>query len=127
MSAKVTITGNITRDPELKVLGGQNAATFCVAARTRTKGADGTYKSNFYDCTFFGKMGEYFMTRAQKGTGVVVIGDLSADVYTPAGGQPRPTLRINVDAAECMSRLKESGSAPAAPAATAAADNTIPF
>lgn len=128
MAAKLTITGNLTRDPEMKTLGGQNAATFSVAVRTRTKNADGSYKSNFYDCTFFGKMGEYFMARAQKGTGVVVIGDLTADVYAPAGGQARPSLRLNVDTAECMARLKEAGAAaPAEQAAHTAADDTIPF
>lgn len=127
MAAKLTITGNLTRDPEMKTLGNQPACTFTVAVRTRTKNADGSYKPNYYDCTFFGKMGEYFMARAQKGTGVVVIGDLTADVYTPSGGQARPSLRLNVDAAECMARLKEAEAAPAQQAAHSAADDVIPF
>lgn len=122
MAAKVTVIGNLTRDPEMKTLGGQQAATFSVAVRTRAKNADGTYKSNFYDCTFFGKMGEYFMTRAQKGTGVTVIGDLAVDVYTPTNGEARPSLRLTVDTAECMSRIKDA-SAPA----RAADSDVIPF
>lgn len=126
MAAKITIVGNLTRDPELKTLGGQQAATFSVAVRTRAKNADGSYKSNFYDCTFFGKMGEYFMTRAQKGTGVTVIGDLVVDVYTPTGGETRPSIRVTVDTAECMSRIKDTA-ATAAPATPTAANNDIPF
>lgn len=129
MAAKITITGNLTRDPEMKTLGGQSACTFAVAVRTRTKSSDGSYKSNFYDCTFFGKMGEYFMSRAQKGTGVVVIGDLTADAYASNNGnsnEPRPVLRVNVDSAECMSRLKEPGAAATQPAPSAS-DNVIPF
>lgn len=125
MASKITITGNLTRDPEMKTLGGQQACTFTVAVRTRAKNSDGSYKSNFYDCTFFGKLGEYFMARAQKGTGAVVIGDLTADAWV-SNGEARPTLRINVDAAECMSRMKEPGAAPAA-AAPAVDDNTPPF
>ena len=130
MAAKITITGNLTREPEMKTLGGQSAATFSVAVRTRAKNSDGSYKSNFYDCTFFGKMGEYFMARAQKGTGVVVIGDLTADAYVGTNGnsnEARPTLRINVDSAECMARLKETGAATVQPTAPAASDDVIPF
>lgn len=123
MAAKITITGNLTRDPEMKQLGSQSAATFTVAVRSRMKNPDGSYKSNFYDCTFFGKMGEYFIARAQKGTGVVVIGDLTADAYL-SNNEARPTLRITVDSAECMVRLKEAG---AAQAAQPAADDDIPF
>jgi len=129
MAAKITITGNLTRDPELKQLGGQSAAAFTVAVRTRAKNSDGSYKSNFYDCTLFGKLGDYFMARAQKGTGVVVIGDLAADAYIGKQGnsnEARPTLRVNVDNAECMTRMKESGAEPAA-AAPVVDDNTPPF
>lgn len=126
MAAKITITGNITREPEMKTLGNQPACTFTVGVRTRTKSSDGSYKSNFYDCTFFGKMGEYFMSRAQKGTGVVVIGDLTADTYM-SNGEPRPSLRVTVDTAECMSRLKEAGSAPTQRTEQASEDNSIPF
>lgn len=128
MAAKITITGNLTRDPELKQLGGQSAAAFTVAVRTRAKNNDGSYKSNFYDCTLFGKLGEYFMARAQKGTGVVVIGDLVADAYIGKQGnsnEARPTLRVSVDTAECTSRMKEAGTAVAA--AAPVDDNTPPF
>lgn len=113
MAAKLTIVGNLTRDPEMKTIGSQNACVFSVAVRTRAKNADGTYKSNFYDCTFFGKMGEYFMNRAQKGSGVTVIGDLAVDTYTTASGEARPSLRVAVDTAECMSKIKEAGASPA--------------
>lgn len=124
MAAFMTIVGNLTRDPEMKTLGGQQACVFSVAARTRTKGEDGAYKSNFYDCTFFGKMGEYFMSRAQKGTAVTVMGDLTADAYL-SNDEARPSLRLHVASAECQGRMKEAGSAPARE--TASTDNTIPF
>lgn len=126
MAAKITIVGNLTKDPEMKTIGAQNACVFSVAVRTRAKAADGTYKSNFYDCTFFGKMGEYFMNRAQKGSGVTIIGDLAADAYVSSGGEARPSLRLTVDTAECMSKIKDGAAAPARPAASADKD-TIPF
>ena len=123
MAAKMSITGNLTRDPEMKTLGGKPACAFSVAVRTRTKGQDGAYKTNFYDCTWFGSFAENFCSRAQKGTGVTVYGDLTADIYT-AGGEPRLALRLNVDTVEAQSRLREAGAA--APAAAAVADDNIP-
>jgi single-stranded DNA-binding protein len=74
-------------------------------------------------------MGERFMERAQKGSGVTVIGDQSVDVYAPTNGTPRPSIRVTVSTAECQSRMKEAGSAnaPAPTTAQASADNDIPF
>lgn len=126
MAAKITITGNLTRDPEMKTLGGKPACAFSVAVRTRTKNADGSYKTNFYDCTWFGSFAEGFCSRAQKGTGVTVWGDLTADTYT-AGGETRMALRLNVDSVEAQSRLRENGAANTNAAAEAVDDNTPPF
>jgi len=127
MAAFTTITGNLTRDPEMKTIGAQQACVFSVAARTRTKNDDGTYKTNFYDCTFFGKMGEFFMARAQKGTAVTVVGELTADAYL-SNGEARPSLRLNVNVAECQGRMKEPGSAPAKRETASRADENIaPF
>lgn len=110
MAAKIVIVGNLTRDPEMKDIGNQKACVFSVAARTRGKNDDGTYKANFYDCTYFGKMGESVFNRAQKGTGVTVWGDLVADAYT-SNNEARPSLRVTVESVECMSRIKENGAA----------------
>ena len=119
MAAFVTIVGNLTRDPVMEVVGGQNACRFSVGARTRTKNKeDGTYKSNFYECTFFGKQGEYFFARAQKGTSVTVMGDLTVDAYL-SNGEARPSLRLHVNSAECQARMKEPGSVAAQPVAPA--------
>lgn len=125
MAAKLAITGNLTRDPEMKTLGGKSACTFTVAVRTRLKNADGSYKSNFYDCVWFGSFAEGFFNRIQKGTGVTVWGELAADTYT-VGDNTRMSLSVTVDTAEAQSRLKESGNARAsAPANTD--ENVIPF
>ena len=68
MSAFVTITGNLTRDPEMTTIGSQQACRFSVGVRTRTKNKeDGGYKSNFYECTFFGKQAEYFTPKKVTG------------------------------------------------------------
>jgi len=129
MAAKIAITGNLTKDPELKDIGSQKACVFSVAVRTHVK-KDGAYKTDYYDCTYFGKMGEAMYARAQKGTGVTVWGSFASDAYM-SGNEPRAALRINVDAVDCMSRLKESGPAPTRRSSVAAMDqsdsNILPF
>lgn len=125
MAAKAWITGNITRDPEMAMIGGQNACKFTVAVRTSTKDKDsGNYIVNYYDCTYYGKLGENFYARAQKGTGVTVVGDVCAHAYV-SNNEARPAMRMRVDTAEAMSRLKDA----AAPTHTAstAPDMDIPF
>lgn len=125
MSAKAFITGNITREPEMKDIGGQKACVFSVATRTSTKDREsGEYITNFYDCTYFGKLAEGFFARAQKGTGVVVIGDVCAQAYL-SNGEARPALRIKADSVEAMSRLKEAGTSRSAAPSTP--DMDIPF
>lgn len=126
MAAKLAITGNLTKDPELKPLGGKQACVFTVAVRTRLKNtADGTYKSNFYDCTWFGTFAEGFYNRIQKGTGVTVWGELAADTYT-AGDTTRMALKVTVDTAEAQSRLKETASV-RQPVSVVTDENIIPF
>ena len=110
MAAYVAISGNLTKDPEIRDVGNQKCCSFTVAVRTQAKAKDGGYKTDFYDCSFFGKMGENFFSRAQKGTGVTVWGSLAADAYA-VRGEARPALRVNVSAADCMSRMKEAGAA----------------
>lgn len=121
MAAKIAITGNLTKDPEMKTYGGKPACVFSVATRTRTKDADGNYKTNYYNCTWFGSFAQGFCSRAQKGTGVTVWGDLTADTYG-ANGDPRVSLSVTVDSVEAQARLRESGAAPAA-----AAEEVAPF
>lgn len=127
MSAKAFITGNITREPEMKDIGGQKACVFSVATRTSTKDREsGEYITNFYDCTYFGKLAEGFCARAQKGTGVAVIGDVCAQAYV-SNGEARPALRIKADSVDAMSRLKETGAAPGRAATHSTPDMDIPF
>lgn len=125
MSAFVTITGNLTRDPEMTTIGSQQACRFSVGVRTRTKNKeDGGYKSNFYECTFFGKQAEYFFARAQKGTAVTVFGDLTVDAYL-SNGEPRPGIRLTVTAAECQAKMKDPSTTHSS--AATSVDNEITF
>lgn len=106
MSATVNFHGNLVRDPETKQLGGQNACVFTVGVHTALKDADGNYKSDFYDCTLWGKRGEYLMQHAQKGTVVFVSGELALSEYKNKNGEDRHSLRCTVDRADIVAKGK---------------------
>lgn len=129
MAAKLTISGNLTRDPEIRGEGDKKFCTFSVAVRTRIKNDDGTYQSDFYDCSLFGNRVDYFMSRAQKGTGVLVIGDLAHRKYNRNGGGEGLSYQVTCDVAEPTTKQKEAGAARTQQTRAAAAndDNDIPF
>ena len=74
-NAKIILRGNLVRDPETREVNGSNVTSFTVAVSTRVKKEDGTYDTNFHDCSLWGKPGDYFKDRAKKGMLVDVIGE----------------------------------------------------
>ena len=76
----VVITGNLTRDPELRSTGsGMAVCDMRVAVNSRRKdGASGDWvdKPNYFDVTVFGAQGENCSTYLSKGRPVAVEGRL---------------------------------------------------
>jgi single-strand DNA-binding protein len=74
------ITGNLTRDPELRHTGGGTAVTeIRVAVNGRRKNAQtGEWedKDNYFDVTVFGARAEAIVKHLSKGSGVAVDGRL---------------------------------------------------
>lgn len=77
--SKVVITGNITRDPELRSTpSGANVTTVTVAVNRSFKGSNGENQESvsFIDCVFWGKPAEIVCEYGKKGTGILVSGRL---------------------------------------------------
>ncbi|MDO5451467.1 MAG: single-stranded DNA-binding protein [Candidatus Saccharibacteria bacterium] len=77
--SKAIITGNLTRDPELRTTpNGASVCSFSVAVNRVYKDASGEQKEDvsFIDCSAWGKLGEMISQYAKKGTGVLVSGRL---------------------------------------------------
>ena len=75
----VVITGNLTRDPELRSTGGGTAVCeMRVAVNSRRKDQSGDWvdKPNYFDVTVFGAQGENCSTYLSKGRPVAVEGRL---------------------------------------------------
>ena len=75
---RVTITGNLTRDPELRTTpSGTPVCSLRVACNTRRKDGDQWVdKPNYFDVTVWGAQGENCNTYLEKGRPVAVDGRL---------------------------------------------------
>lgn len=104
---RVCISGNLTRDMELRsTAGGTSVGSFGVAVNERRKNAQtGEWEDypNFVDCTLFGKRAEALEQYLSKGTKVAVEGRLRYSSWEK-DGQRRSKLGVIVEEVELMSR-----------------------
>lgn len=76
---QVTITGNLTADPELRSLpSGTSVCKLRLASSSRQKNADGEYQDrpNYFDVIVWGAQGETVASYLEKGRKVGVVGEL---------------------------------------------------
>ena len=95
----VVITGNLTRDPELRHTGGGTAVCeLRVAVNSRRKdGASGEWvdKPNYFDVVVWGAQGENCATYLQKGRPVAIEGRLDwREWEAKDGGGKRQAVQI---------------------------------
>lgn len=113
---RVSITGNLTRDPELRVTaGGTQVLSFGVAVNDRRRNPQtGEWEDypNFVDCTMFGNRAEAVSRFLAKGSKVAIEGKLRYSSWEK-DGQRRSKLEVIVDEIEFMSQ-RQGGAAPAA-------------
>ena len=76
---QVTISGNLTREPELRTpTGTQPVCSMRIAHNERVKDASGdwTDRTSYFDVTIWGGLGEWIAKNVTKGQKVVVAGRL---------------------------------------------------
>lgn len=124
---KAIITGNLTRDAELRSTGGGLAvANFSVAVNERVKStATGEWedRANYIDCTMFGRRAEALAQYMTKGTKVTIEGKLRWSQWEK-NGEKRSKVEVVVDEVELMARGEKR--AAEAPSQAVYADD-IPF
>ena len=113
---RVNISGNLTRDPELRATaGGTQVLSFGVAVNDRRKNpqtGDWEDYPNFVDCTMFGTRAEAVSRYLSKGTKVAIEGKLRYSSWE-RDGQRRSKLEVIVDEIEFMIRQSaEQGNPP---------------
>lgn len=122
---RVNITGNLTRDPELRATaGGTQMLAFGVAVNDRRKNPQtGEWEDfpNFVDCIVFGSRAEAVSRFITKGSKVAIEGKLRYSSWETKEGQRRSKLEVIVDEIDFMSRPQgQQVTSPAAEAAKVA-------
>ena len=109
---RVNITGNLTRDPELRMTQqGMAILTFGVAVNDRRKNNQtGEWEdyANFVDCTMFGNRAQSVSNYLSKGSKVAIEGKLRWSQWETNEGQKRSKLEGVVDEIEFMSQRPQS-------------------
>jgi single-strand DNA-binding protein len=147
---RVVLTGNLTRDPELRAVGETSICKLRIACNTRRKNnSSGQWeeKPNFFDVTVFGARGENCAKYLSKGRPVAVDGRLEWREYE-VEGQKRQSVDIIADNVQFLGGRDDAGNGngysggarvsesdvpmdtsdfETAPVASGAADDDIPF
>ena len=130
---KLTIIGNLTRDPQLRVTpSGVNVCDFSVAVNRRVKRDQNSQQpeADFFRVTAWRELGENCAKYLAKGRKVCVIGPVSVSTYTGQDGVTRASLEVQAQDVEFLTPRGEAGdqTAPAgsAPTQYAAPAQTAP-
>ena len=103
----VTISGNLTRDPELRQAGNTSVLSFGVAVNDRRKNQQtGQWENvpNFVDCTVFGSRADALAGLLHKGSKVAIDGKLRYSSWEGKDGKKRSKLEVVVNELELMQR-----------------------
>ena len=127
---RVNISGNLTRDPELRqTQGGMAILSLGVAVNDRRKNQQtGEWEDvpNFVDCVVFGTRAEKLAQFLAKGAKVAIEGKLRWSQWEKDGAR-RSKLEVIVDEIEFMSRGGSQGQRQQQTASADLYDENIPF
>lgn len=121
------ITGNLTRDPELRRTGdGKAVASFCVAVK-RPYSKD---KTDFIDCVAWGQIAEFVSKYFGKGSGIAVDGFYTTRTWDDKDGNKRKNTELVASSVGFMGSNRDNGGTYGASsnnnASTAAANAAAP-
>ncbi len=102
---RVVLTGNLTRDPELRnTPSGTSVCSLRIASNTRRKDGSGNWvdKPNFFDVTVWGAQGENCAQYLSKGRPVAVDGRLEWREWEDQQGNKRQAIDIIADSVQFL-------------------------
>src|SRR4051794_3167588 len=111
---RVVLTGNLTRDPELRSLqSGMSVCSLRIASNTRRKdGATGEWgdKPNYFSVTVWGAQGENCQRFLSKGRPVCIDGRLEWREWQAQDGSKRESVEIVADSVQFLGGREEGAS-----------------
>ena len=103
---RVVISGNLTRDPELRSIpsSGTSVCSLRIAVNSRRKDESGQWvdKPNYFDVTVFGAQGENCAQYLAKGRPVAVEGRLNWREWEAQDGGKRQSVDIIADSVQFL-------------------------
>jgi single-strand DNA-binding protein len=107
----VVLTGNLTRDPELRSLSsGTSVCSLRIAVNTRRKDnqtGEWTDKPNFFDVTVWGAQGENCARYLSKGRPVAIDGRLEWREWEDQQGNKRQSVEIIANSVQFLGGREE--------------------
>ena len=110
---RVVLTGNLTRDPELRsTSSGMSVCSLRVACNTRRKGPSGDWedKPNYFDVTVWGAQGENCARFLSKGRPVAIDGRLEWREWETQDGHKRQAVDIVADTVQFLGAGRDEAS-----------------
>jgi single-strand DNA-binding protein len=108
----VVVTGNLTKDPELRSLpSGTSVCEMRVAVNSSRKDESGNWvdKPNYFDVTVWGAQGENCATYLSKGRPVAIKGRLDWREWEAQDGSKRQAVRIVADSVQFLGSRGDGG------------------
>ena len=101
----VTLTGNLTKDPELKTVGDQSLAKLRLATNKSSK-QDGQWVDSpmYFDVDVWGRTAEVCMDYLKRGSHIAISGRLDWREWTTEAGDKRQGVSIVADRVELPTR-----------------------
>ncbi len=112
---KVILMGRLTRDPEVRYSQGAESMaigkfSIAVDRRFARKNAGGDEPTaDFFNCTAFGKLGQFVENYLKQGTKVVVSGRIQNDNYTNKNGEKVYSVQIIAEEIEFAESKNSQG------------------
>ena len=126
---KITIIGNLTRDPETRtVSSGSTVCSFTVAVN-RKKPQQGQPEADFFRVSAWNKLGDVCQQYLAKGRKAAVVGSVSVSSYEAKDGTMRFSLDVFAEDVEFLTPREHSDADDGAPAGQfqEVDDDDLPF
>ena len=102
---RITIIGNLTRDPETRTTqSGKTVCTFTVAVSRRS----GQQEADYFRVSAWNQLGESCQKYLNKGRKVAVVGSVSVSTYTTQNGENRASIEVFAQDVELLSPKPEA-------------------
>jgi single-strand DNA-binding protein len=128
---RVIITGNLTRDPELRSLPSGNSVcslrVACNGRRRNPSTQDWEDQPNYFDVTVWGAQGENCSRFLSKGRPIAVDGRLQWREWSDKEGQKRQSVDIVADSVQFLGGRDDAGNGNGFSSGARATESDVPI